>query len=360
MNSEKVAKAKIKLVLDHPFFATVFLKRPLIEDESIKTACTDGERFRYNPKWIESLPASQIVTVFCHEILHVVGMHHIRRNGRELKRWNWACDYVINLILKDNKFDIPASALLDEKYRGMTPERVYDLLDPEQFKDNEFTSLGDIEDPANGTGIGQIQKIKDDLAEASQVAKMRGKIPKGIDLQVMEAMKMGMNWKQILASFLTERTHEDYSWQRPNPRHAWRGIILPTLHSTGKGNFVLAIDSSGSNVAKEIMQKITNEVMEILSLSATPLTVLFCDSKIAHVQVLEPENPEPLQFKGGGGTDFSPVMKWIEENDVAVECLIYFTDLEVSSFPQEPDYSVLWATDNLKMVAPYGDTIYVD
>jgi predicted metal-dependent peptidase len=100
--------------------------------------------------------------------------------------------------------------------------------------------------------------------------------------------------------------------------------------------------------------------MEILQVSGTPLTVLFCDSKIAHVQILDPENPEPLEFKGGGGTDFGPVMKWIDENDVSPECLIYFTDLEVSSYPKEPGFPVLWATDNLQVAAPYGETIYID
>jgi predicted metal-dependent peptidase len=70
-------------------------------------------------------------------------------------------------------------------------------------------------------------------------------------------------------------------------------------------------------------------------------------------------NPEPLQFKGGGGTAFKPVMEWIDNNNVQPSALIYFTDLECSEFPEEPNYPVLWATDNLKLKAPYGETVYL-
>jgi len=49
------------------------------------------------------------------------------------------------------------------------------------------------------------------------------------------------------------------------------------------------------------------------------------------------------------------VFEWVTENDVAPVCLIYLTDLCCDSFPEPPEYPVLWMTDS-RRTAPFGET----
>jgi predicted metal-dependent peptidase len=65
-----------------------------------------------------------------------------------------------------------------------------------------------------------------------------------------------------------------------------------------------------------------------------------------------------LEPKGGGGTDFKPVFAWVEENGVLPQCLIYLTDLCCNSFPDVPEYPVLWVTDS-RRTAPFGETVQI-
>ena len=53
-----------------------------------------------------------------------------------------------------------------------------------------------------------------------------------------------------------------------------------------------------------------------------------------------------------------PPFKWVEENGVEPKCLIYLTDLRCHSFPDAPDYPVLWVTDSHKAV-PFGETVRI-
>jgi len=74
------------------------------------------------------------------------------------------------------------------------------------------------------------------------------------------------------------------------------------------------------------------------------------------VQELGSSEAIKLSPKGGGGTDFVPPFRWVEENDIEPKCLVYLTDLCCNSFPVVPDYAVLWVTNSHK-AAPFGETL---
>lgn len=356
---ETVEKAKIKLLLDHPFFASILLKRPIQEDESIKTALTDGEQIRYNPAFMAKLDTLEICAVFAHEILHIAYGHFFRQGGRQLKKWNYACDFAINLVLKDNRFKIPTGVLLDEKYRNMSAEKIYNLL-PDEPHLPEGLLLGDVESPNSKSQVEKdriTRRVTKDVAEAIHLAKLRGAVPLGIRRLVETLTASTMDWREILSAFLTERSKIDYTFKRPNLNYLHTGFYLPSLESSESGRFLLAVDTSGSQENKQL-QAIGNHILSILKLASEPLTVIYCDAQVAGTEEIDPDDPpEKLGFKGNGGTDFKPVAAWIKKNKIIPEVLIYFTDGQCDSFPGEPDYPVLWATDNPEMKAPYGEII---
>ena len=59
---------------------------------------------------------------------------------------------------------------------------------------------------------------------------------------------------------------------------------------------------------------------------------------------------------GGGGTDFRPVFKYVQDNFDDVKLLLYFTDLE-GVFPKEyPNYEVKWVSTKENEL-PFGSLI---
>jgi len=100
--SELVSNATTQIILDHPFFATLLLHMPRIEDPSVETACTNGVSIKYNPKFIESLTVEEVAGLLVHEVLHpALGhLHRLPPNAHG----NMAGDYAINNF-RDNYDD---------------------------------------------------------------------------------------------------------------------------------------------------------------------------------------------------------------------------------------------------------------
>ena len=72
--------------------------------------------------------------------------------------------------------------------------------------------------------------------------------------------------------------------------------------------------------------------------------VLDVDTEVQGVQLLTKADTPLTEFgvNGGGGTEFEPAFKWVEENNIYPSLLIYLTDM-YGSFPKEPpNYPVIW------------------
>jgi predicted metal-dependent peptidase len=153
--TEKITRARFNLIIHHPFFGMLALKLKLKPDPTHNTAWTDGVSIGFNPAWIDGLTFPQTVGLVAHEVLHVSNLHHIRRQWREHKRWNYAGDYVINLILQANNFELPPKGLLDAKYNDMAAEHVYAALaqdgDGDDSQDTDDQGGEDTDDQGNST-----------------------------------------------------------------------------------------------------------------------------------------------------------------------------------------------------------------
>jgi predicted metal-dependent peptidase len=124
------------------------------------------------------------------------------------------------------------------------------------------------------------------------------------------------------------------------------------------GEIVIAVDTSGS-IGKRELEQFAGEISAI-SEETQPeaIHVVYCDAAVQSAQEFRASEPVRLEPKGGGGTDFRPTFEWVTENDVAPVCLIYLTDLCCDSFPDPPEYPVLWVTDS-RTTAPFGETVRI-
>ena len=88
---------------------------------------TDGVSLYYNPEFVDTLNSATLAGVLAHEVMHPALQHHVRRSGRDPRRWNEACDYAINPLLLDAGLSLPEGVLVDHRFRGMSAEQIYNL-----------------------------------------------------------------------------------------------------------------------------------------------------------------------------------------------------------------------------------------
>lgn len=130
---ERLMKARITLCLTAPYLAGALMQLPISEAPSfISTFATDGFRIYYNRTYAASLTDSEIRGVLCHELLHVLTESRARRNGRNPRLWNVACDYAINAMLLAMGFHLPAGALYKNEFFLLAAEEIYELLKKER------------------------------------------------------------------------------------------------------------------------------------------------------------------------------------------------------------------------------------
>lgn len=130
----KIQEAQRWLLLKAQVLWATIMVLEKVEDPSFfdAYAWTDGRKLGYNPILVMGIPLDELTFVLAHEAMHIRLRHHLRMGDRDLRIWNDAGDYVINLILKDLGFNLPGDVLCDMKYRGWTTERVYDDLRRQQ------------------------------------------------------------------------------------------------------------------------------------------------------------------------------------------------------------------------------------
>jgi len=358
--TEKVQKAKIRLLQNHPFYATLVMNMVIQADQSIDTACTDGEHIRYSPAFMDSLTVDEIAGVLAHEVMHITLLHHCRMGGRDLEQWNIACDYAINPLLIKAGLTLPDGVLLDPQYANHTAEHIYQLLPPPPPGEKPPRGIGDVKPPPPDQSDTQNElRTKQLVQQACQAARLRGKWPADLDRLIQRALEPKVDWQTALAQYLSEISQDDYCWTKPAVRYLHLGLFLPTRESISFGQLILIVDTSIS-IDEDLINQFAGEIQGIIRTFSVSLLVIYVDAKVQSVEEIDPEEPIQLHPKGGGGTSFRPGFEYIDQQDLQPRAVVYLTDGDCSHFPDPPDYPVLWAQFSmLDFEPPFGQVIKV-
>jgi predicted metal-dependent peptidase len=362
-----------KLGTRQPFFGILATYLRLEAATDVPIAATDGNRILYNPDHFERLRAQSAEGsehaqfIIAHEVLHPALRHLWRRGEREHLPWNAACDFVINPLLLDAGFKMPPGLLSDDRFRGMTEEQIYDILMRERIAIP--ANIADLIEGGTGkspSNDGQNGKTGDPAGiwreraiTAAAAAKMRGKLPAGIDRLVDAMTQPPLPWRVVLAEFIQPYSH-DLTWRRPERRLISRGIYLPTPDGEQIDRLVIAVDTSGS-ISNEEMSSALGHIRDVLnSYDHVAATVIACDAAIHDVYELTTGDNLPTKMGGGGGTRTEPVFDWIAEQNTPPYAVVYFTD-GYASYPEAPpDYPVLWILTPNHQTPPWGRTLTLE
>jgi predicted metal-dependent peptidase len=408
---QKLTAARTWLIIDKPFLGALVLRLPMIEGDPdwCHSTATDARAFYYNRQYINGLTMEQTKFMLAHEALHCALSHFNRRQHRNKRRWDLACDYAINPLLLDEGLAPPSGALTMEEFRDMTAEEIYpfihentddETLDhhlyddqppdnppppnrdqdesgqgPRDQNDDDQSNTGgknpeaEFDDQAAGApqppplspdereslGVQWQQRLAGAAQQALQAGKLKGSMARLVD----HLLQPQLPWRMLLARYLTLRARTDYSFGRPSRREG--KAILPSVRSQHI-DIVVVLDTSGS-IEDEEIQEFLSEIDAIKGQLNARITLHACDADLADEGpwIYEPweEVELPREFHGGGGTRFTPAFEWAERLPQRPDLLLYFTDAD-GEFPEvEPEFPVLWLIKG-KAGVPWGQRIQLN
>lgn len=384
---QRVQRAHVWLMgnPDYVLYSGIMMMGSTTVVDDVPTACTNGRDVMYGKAFVEKLSDPELRGVILHENLHKAFRHLTTWTNlyeKDARLANMACDYVINLMILDSdptfsKVKLPEGGCVDEKYRGMDAQTVFNLLKDEQDKgDGDGEGDGDGSDGSAGfdehdwKGAQALSKEEKD-ALASEIdqalrqgailaGKMKGKIAR----EITEELEAKVNWRDALRDFVTSSCVEkDYSsYRRPNRRWIDQNIYLPSMEGEALGDIVVGIDTSGSIGGHELGQFLGELVSICNAVSPTRVHLLYWDTHVAGHEQYERGSYEGLvnstKPAGGGGTDPSCVPEYIREHKLKVECVVMLTDGYVSEWGNWSD-TVLWGITSKGITADVGTSIYV-
>jgi predicted metal-dependent peptidase len=363
----KISKAKTQIVLGHPFWAVILLKRELLLTYAVPTAGINRRsQIMINPAWAKDFTVQQLMFLMCHEVGHEMFDHINRRNHRDAKRWNVAGDAVINDLLKqcqigefiEGGVDMPGS--MDK-----TADKVYNELPEDDGSGGAGPGgigqdIDDSGDPMTQEDIDQhTAQVQVELAQATQAAKMAGKLPGVLEKMVADLLAVKTPWQDILERHMVSYVRGEYTWARPNRRFMSAGHYLP---STGQvqsmGTIVLVVDVSGS-VTKKEMAYYGGHFARIVELcSPEKVHVIYVDTQVQqHVEFNQGEEVS-LQYDGCGGTHMPAAFDWCAKEGIDPDVMVFLTD-GYTDFGEAPGYPVVWCISS-DVDATHGETVHFE
>jgi predicted metal-dependent peptidase len=369
------------LIMYQPFFGVQLLRLHLEEDYNVETMQTNGVYLKYNPKFVDTLSDRELETVQAHEVMHVTNAHHLRRKNRDADLWNAAADYAVNGILNQAGFTPLSGWYLDPKYFGMSTEAIYAKLPPPPKKGGGGSGAGQggnqggkpscgpgevVDHPSCKKGQAAISLAAADhraqLAQALAIGKKAGNMPGSLIDLIEGLLHPKVDWVDQCRQFVELMARNDYNFSRPNRRFMQTGFILPSLYNQEIALLAINQDTSAS-VDKEMCRRFASELSAILQyVDVGRILLMQSDTKIQLVKELgKGDLPLKMEFHGRGGTDFTPPFVELEKMGEVPSALIFFSDMECSSYPPAPEYPVLWARcGSDRSIPPFGDIIQVE
>jgi predicted metal-dependent peptidase len=388
---DKLTTARVGLLLKAPFFGNMATRMMLIDaSDWCQTAATNGRCFYYNKKFIEKLTVKKLEFLFGHEILHCVFDHFGRVGSRDPQLSNIAQDYAVNQILVDERIGDKITEVkicLDNKFRGLAWEEIYDILYEQADKismEDLLKQLGDLLDDHIKEGDGQggkdadkdgngkpgmskadAQAIRDEIKQAmiqSAAAAGAGKTPAGVMRLIKDMTEPKISWRELVRQEIQSIIRNDYSFTRPNRKSMHSGAILPGMKEATTIDIACSIDMSGS-IGEADATVFLSEVKGVLDQFEDFKVNLWCfDTEIYNHKEITHDNAHDLidyEPQGGGGTMFEANWEFMKEQGIQPKKFIMFTDGYPCGEWGDPDYcdTIFIVKGNTQAEAPFGQTV---
>lgn len=412
--NEILANVRQQVLMTYPFIGSISMRLELIptRDYRVRTACTNGSEIYFDIEFLSKLTHEERLFVLCHEIYHVVMMHMLRLQNRNVELFNIATDMEVNYMLRQDGLTAPSDLVFpDSSHEGESAEEHYERILKKmknQMKNGGSTPNGDKSGQNNNTSgnnpgaskngklSGQFDKhiydsddeddtsnggskknsngqltdkygvigedpdynpsfrpnLADEIREAvvsaaQECEKMQGQLPGHLSRIVKKLLKPEIKWQEVLARYITTSVKSgQHRWVPPARRHVYRGLYLPSKYEE-RMNVTVGIDVSGSTEGD--LPKFFAELTGLLNtFGAYKLNIIQCDTQVCSYEEYDSSdnqfnfNIEDYKFTGGGGTILTPILEYIDNNQVESDVIVIFTDGYCENVTYNPSKPVLW------------------
>ena len=358
-----------------PIFKILINNIHFIANNSIQTACTNGNTIYYNSSFFQNLSKDEQVFIIAHELMHITLKHLSRLEERDIEIWNYATDAVINQILCKNGLPLvkgvincpdalsfsaeeyyeivknrPDCEELISKYRHGKEEGIITTHEHwnEELAEDLTEGLSDV----NEHNITEINKklIHDDNQE--YIGKKKKKEPITDSLGNVGNTLPIIDWKSFLQRQKKKVFSSDYNLN--NGYFDEEGIYKYPYEFIHRSNIEILIDTSGS-VDDFLVKSFLQECKNIFD--GYPLRIGCFDTNFYGFQeIRKQEDLDNFLIKGRGGTDFNIAVNSFSKK---ASIKIIFTD-GYSEMPKDGS-DVIWIVySDTKINSPGGKVFYVD
>lgn len=381
--TQRLQRAHVELMgHDHtkPYAGVLMVGKYKVLPE-VRTARTNGIDCEYGEKFITKQPDAELRGLILHENLHKTFQHmflwkHLYEQNHRVA--NMACDYVINLIIADIDREtsgfvkLPEGGLLDQQYRGMSSQDVFDKLMENGEGDKGQGEGGGLDDHdwESGDAMSQeeVEQVTREIDQAiRQGQMMAGKLGGRQARELAELLEPKVDWREQLREFVssTAAGKDISTWQRVNRRWLQHDMYMPSTISETLGRIVVAVDTSGSIGGREL-QEFLSEVQAIAANTQPErIDLIYWDTEVARHEVYAQDQLDKMidstKPAGGGGTDVECVPKYMQDNQIKPECVIVLTDGYLGGGWGQWSVPVLWCIAHNKSAKPTtGVAIHID
>jgi predicted metal-dependent peptidase len=371
---QRIDLAASKLGLREPFIAAVVATMPriIVTDKAEFTASTNGTWMKFGEQWGAQWNDEQLFGLYMHEALHVILMHMWRRGDLDAGLWNTANDAIINRMILNKGYQIPAGGVsIAWVKEDMDSDDVYKKLMEEAQKQPKggkgsgnpnggWDDQGDLEDAPDEATKADVEAR---IITSAKMARECGDGSALIDRILGEVGKASVRWQDEMRAVMMMTARNDFSYSRFSRRYIGRGMYFPTLRSEEMGGLAIGFDVSGS-VSQQMADQLCAEIQGIVD-DTNPewVEVVYCADSITGVQRFERGEPLKLKVVGTGGTRFKPVFDHFQRvaETQRVAAFIYLTDMEGNlNECTEPEWPVIWGNvGGGDYEAPFGKVVKV-
>jgi predicted metal-dependent peptidase len=374
---DEIVRFKMQLLRKMPFYGDIVMRLPIVRNDAVPTAQTNGRMIEYNAKFLSGMREGQRNFVIMHEIFHVLLFHCDRRNERRPRIWNTAADIIVNHMLqrlthemnsRGIVFERPVDGIFEYINDSETVENLYaKLLEANKdqrenskkvrvmlnnwgpYRNKQFNAPDDIILIDVTEHSGDVKKGKDD-EDSKDLLKEIGLSKQAIlDIIRESATKnrssMGsyfvpkqlfglveskkIKWQVLLKDFLIEEINEETSYSTPERKYIHMDLIIPGYGTQEEKleEIWAFVDSSGSIGSNEMSQFLT-QLYRISKEFHCVINICYWDTEVTDIykKIANEKDIFNSLPKHSGGTDINCVYRWIKENKVKPDVMLVLTD----------------------------------
>lgn len=344
----------------------------------------DGFNMFFNPYLFLECDKREMAALLKHEIYHIINSHFYRE--KELKnRFNKeaigaAMDIAINQYIKDMPVyskrleNVNMEYNLDLKENRSIEEyseQIYRSI-KSRIKENKKYSSDDKIHEIDMTKAHEIwdeidikEEDIENLTKKTAISAYNKNAPEGLEKVILSYNeKPEIPWQKLLKNLLPSvKSGYKKTTTRRSRRQPERPEIRGRLPKS-ETEITVAIDISAS-IKDDDLRKILIEILSITSSTKNKITIIECDNEVRRVYKLRSENDIQKRCADNGSTKFSPVFKYIAENNMRNNILIYFTDgvgekeLEIKPLNKKTIW-VISGNEELSLKNPYGEVKHIN